>query len=97
MDKDKPFIVNTLRGWQRTQLKLLKEFVAHDFLNQTKISGASGCPAGSNALGGKITPLTRAGLIEKAGKDDDGQFVWKFNDKRADRKTIQDLLDEMDI
>ena len=92
-----PFNINTLRGWQRSQLKLLKEFVINKFLNQTKISGASGYPAGSNALGGKITALTRAGLIEKAGKDDEGQYLWKFNDKRADRKTIQGLLDDMDI
>lgn len=97
MDNDQPFIVNSLRGWQRSQLKILKEFITNDFLTQTKISGASGYPCGSNALGGKITPLVRAGLIEKAGKDDNGQFVWQFNEKKADKKTIQDLLDEMNI
>lgn len=89
--------VNLLRGWQRSQLKLLKEFVTNDLVSQTRLSGASGLRAGSHVLGGKMTALARAGLIVKAGKDDDNNWLWQLNEKRIDRKTVQNLLDEIKI
>ena len=94
---DNPFNLNLLRGWRRTELRLLKEFADHPTVSQTMISGASGLPAGSHALGGRITPLTRAGLILKSGKDDNGQFLWQLNEKKVDRQELLDMLDEMSI
>lgn len=97
MDKTEPYNLNLLRGWQRSQLKLLKEFATNVILDQTMLSGASGMPAGSHALGGKLTALTRSGLIMQAGKDDNDQSVWQLNEKRVDKTTLLDLLNEMKI
>lgn len=97
MDTETPFNLNLLRGWQRNELRLLKEFADHPTINQTMISGASGLPAGSHALGGRITPLTRAGLISKIGRDEGGQFLWQLNEKKVDRQELLDMLKEMSI
>ncbi|MFZ6035400.1 MAG: hypothetical protein ACOYUB_04645 [Patescibacteria group bacterium] len=89
--------INKLRGWQRSQLKILKEFVLRDIVPQTILSGASGYRTGSHAIGGSITPLTRANLIQKAGRDDKGDMTWQLNEDKVDRKTLGDLLDEIKV
>lgn len=96
-DESPLFNVKLLRGWSRSQLKLLKTFVTNSFVDQTLISGASGYHAGSHGIGGKITPFVRADLITKAGKDENGQMTWQLNEKKVDKKTIKDLLDDMNI
>ena len=60
------------------------------------LSGASGYRAGSHQLGGSITPLTRAGLIQKAGKDENGQ-LWQLNEEKADKQTLEELLESLKI
>jgi hypothetical protein len=88
--------LDLLRGWQRSQIKLLKEFAANNFVSQTRISGASGMVQGSHALGGKLTALTRSKLIEKVGKDENGQ-VWKLNDEQVDRQRLLDFIDKLGV
>ncbi|MBI3380261.1 hypothetical protein HY029_05900 [Candidatus Gottesmanbacteria bacterium] len=89
--------VNLLRGWQRSQLRLLKEFTIHDLVPQAKLSLVSGSRVGSHELGGKLTALTRADLIQKAGKDDNGQWIWQLNDEKVDKTEIQKLLESIGI
>ena len=89
--------MNLLRGWQRTQLKLLKEFALRPFIDQTRISGASGMRAGSHAMGGKLTALTRAKLIEKAGKDEQGKMQWQLNHEKVNRKRLLDFIDKLGV
>lgn len=95
--EEEPYNLKLLRGWNRSQLSLLRHFSNNVFISQTMLSGASGYPAGSHALGGKITPLIRANLILKAGKDDNGQMTWQLNEKQVDRQTLKDILDELKV
>lgn len=88
---------NFLRGWQRNQLKLLREFAVNRIISQTMISGASGMRQGTHALGGKLTALTRSNLIQKAGRDDNGQWTWQLNDEEIDRKRFLEWLKRLDI
>ncbi len=91
------FNVNILRGWQRSQLELLKVFADNVVVPQTKISVASGSPISSSAMGGKITPLVRNNLIIKAGKDDEGRFVWQLNEDIVERETLKDFIEKLGI
>lgn len=86
------FELNLLRGWQRSQLKLLKEFTLGDLIPQTKLSTASGSTVGSHELGGKLTALTRADLIRKAGKDENGHWVWQLNEPFINKEKLKDFL-----
>ena len=95
-DSDK-YNLNLLRGWKRDQLKLLREFAVNDIVSQTRISGASGMAQGSQALGGKITPLTRANLIKKVGRDGEGHYVWKLDEDTVNRKTLISYLDDFEL
>lgn len=96
-DDDKQYDLNLLRGWQRDQLKLLKEFSANRLVSQTRLSGASGMRQGSHELGGKLTALTRADLIVKAGRDENGQWMWQLNEDKVDRDRLQDFLKKLEI
>lgn len=96
-DDDKQYDLNLLRGWQRDQLKLLKEFSANRLVNQTRLSGASGMRQGSHELGGKLTALTRADLIVKAGRDENGQWMWQLNEDKVDRDRLLDFLKKLEI
>jgi hypothetical protein len=89
--------LDLLRGWKRNQLKLLREFAKENILFQTRLSGASGMTQGSQALGGKITPLVRANLIKKVGRDGEGNFVWTLDENTVDRKTLISYLDEFNL
>ena len=89
--------LSLLRGWKRDQLKLLKEFAENNIVSQTRLSGASGMASGSHALGGKITPLVRAKLIKRVGKDGEGQYVWKLNEDAVERKTLNSYLDDFEL
>ncbi len=93
---EEKYNINLLRGWQRSQLTILKEFTLAPFISQTRISNASGYPAGSNQIGGSITPLTRAGLIIKAGRDETGQ-LWQLNEERVEKTELQKLLESLGI
>ena len=95
--QDQKYNLALLRGWQRSQLKLLKEFTFKDLVPQTKLSNASGSPVGSHALGGKLTALTRADLIQKAGKDDNGQWLWQLNQDKVNKTELQKLLADIGI
>jgi hypothetical protein len=94
---DDKYNLNLLRGWQRSQLKLLGQFTKTVVVPQTMLSTASGSTVGSHELGGKITALTRAGLIQKAGKDDNGQWLWQLNEDKTDKETLKDFLKSLDI
>ena len=89
--------LNKLRGWQRDQLKLLKEFATKPLVSQTILSGASGLRAGSHALGGKMTALTRNNLITKAGKDKKESWYWQLNDDEIDPKELKKFLKKLGI
>jgi hypothetical protein len=91
------YSLDLLRGWQRSQLKLLGQFAKMTLVPQTMLSNASGSPVGSHELGGKLTALTRAGLIQKAGRDDNGQWLWQLNEQTTDRETLQDFLKSLGI
>lgn len=97
VDKSEKYNLTLLRGWKRNQLKLLREFAIQGTLSQTRLSGASGMRQGSQALGGKITPLVRANFIVKIGRDGDGNYMWKFNENTAGSKTLVRYLDEFDL
>ena len=98
LDDSSPlFDLNLLRGWQRSQLKLLKEFTNNRLLNQARLSGASGMRQGSHELGGKLTALTRADLIVKAGRDEKGQWLWQLNEEKVDRKRLLDFIEKLGI
>lgn len=97
VDYGDKYDLNLLRGWKRDQLKLLQEFAVNDIVSQTRISGASGMAQGSQALGGKITSLTRANLIKKVGKDEDGKYMWKLNELTVNKKTLIEFLDQFDL
>ena len=96
-NQDEKFNLQLLRGWQRSQLKTLKLFATNDIVPQTKLSGASGSPVRSHELGGKLTALTRADLIVKAGKADDGSWVWQLNENKVERETLLGELEKMKI
>lgn len=89
--------LNLLRGWQRSQLQLLKEFAANPLVSQTMISGASGMRQGSHALGGKLTALTRSELIVKAGRDDNGQWLWQLNEEKVERQKLLDFIERLGV
>ncbi|HSX49000.1 MAG TPA: hypothetical protein VLE44_01960 [Candidatus Saccharimonadales bacterium] len=91
------FNVNLLRGWQRSQLKLLHKFTVNNLMPQTLLANASGSPVGSHELGGKLTALTRAGLIQKAGKDDNGQWLWQLNEDKAKKETLKEFLESIGV
>lgn len=93
----KTFDLNLLRGWQRSQLELLANFASVNVVSQTFLSGASGLQQGSHALGGKITALTRSNLIIKAGKDNNGQWMWQLNEEVVSRDELQNFLANIDI
>lgn len=95
-DSDK-YNLNLLRGWKRDQLKLLREFAVNSIVSQTRLSGASGMASGSHALGGKITPLVRAKLIKRVGRDGEGQYLWKLNEDAVERKTLISYLDDFEL
>ncbi len=94
---DDKYNLNLLRGWKRDQLKLLREFAVESILSQARLSGASGMRQGSHALGGKITPLVRANLIKKVGRDGEGQYMWKLDENTVNRKTLVSYLDDFDL
>lgn len=96
-DKEKSYNLNLLRGWQRSQLKLLKEFTVNTLVSQTRMAGASGTAVQSHELGGKITALTRADLIQKAGKDENGQWLWQLNEQKIERQSLKEFLDSLHI
>jgi hypothetical protein len=91
------FNLDLLRGWQRSQLKLLGEFTIHDLVPQSLMGNASGTNVGSAELGGKITALTRAGLIQKAGKDENGQWLWQLNEQKVEKTDLKKFLDSIGI
>lgn len=95
--KDQEFNLSLLRGWQRSQLKLLKEFTVRPLISQALMSTASGATVGSHELGGKITALTRANLIVKAGKDDNNQSLWQLNEKKVEKTELQKFLESIGI
>ena len=86
-----------LRGWRRDQLYLLKELTERPLISQTMISGASGLRPGSFEIGGKITALARAKLIQKAGRDDNGQMLWQLNEELVDRKNLREFLETLNL
>jgi hypothetical protein len=96
-NRKREYSLDLLRGWQRSQLKLLGQFAKMTLVPQTMLSNASGSPVGSHELGGKLTALTRAGLIQKAGRDDNGQWLWQLNEQTTDRETLQDFLKSLGI
>ncbi|OGK11399.1 hypothetical protein A2954_06590 [Candidatus Roizmanbacteria bacterium RIFCSPLOWO2_01_FULL_37_12] len=89
--------LDLLRGWRRDQLRLLKEFTLRPLISQTLISTASGATIGSHELGGKLTALTRAELIIKAGKDDNGSWIWQLNEEKVEKETLKEFLDKIKI
>jgi hypothetical protein len=89
--------LNLLRGWQRSQLKLLGEFTVNSLVPQSMLANASGSPVGSHELGGKITALTREGLIQKAGRDENGQWLWQLNEEKTDKETLKGFLESLGI
>ncbi len=91
------FNLGLLRGWQRSQLRLLREFTIQNLVPQRKLSLASGTKVGSHELGGKLTALTRAELIQKAGKDEEGQWLWQLNEEKVKKETLKDFLDSIGI
>lgn len=96
-DSEKTYDTNLLRGWQRSQLKLLKQFTIQSLVPQTLLSNASGTTAGSHELGGKLTALTRAKLIQKAGKDENGQWLWQLNEEKLEKQTLKEFLESIGI
>jgi NADH dehydrogenase FAD-containing subunit len=72
--------------FKNTEVKLIKAEVT-DVDHKQKIVEA----------GGKITALTRADLIVKAGRDDNGQWLWQLNEDRVDRQRLLDFLEKLDI
>lgn len=95
--KREKYNLDLLRGWQRSQLKLLKEFATNQLLNSARLSGASGLRPGTHEFGGKLTALTRAKLIVKAGKDEQGQMIWQLNEDEVDRQKLLDFLKRIDV
>lgn len=96
-DDSSPLLdLNILRGWQRSQLKLLKEFASKPFISQLRLSGVSGLRQGSHEIGGKITALTRSNLIIKAGRDENGQ-VWQLNEDKVNRKRLLDFIKKIGV
>lgn len=96
LSAEEKYNLNLLRGWQRSQLTLLKEFTLYPLVSQSRMANVSGSPTRSHELGGKITPLTRANLIQKAGKDETGQ-LWKLNEERVEKTELQKLLESIGI
>lgn len=84
--------LSLLRGWKREQLKLLLTFTRESIVSQARLSGVSGMHPGTCELGGKITPLVRANLIEKVGRDKKGQFLWTLNERAVNRKALEEFL-----
>ena len=95
--KESEYNMGLLRGWQRSQLALLKQFAVIDIMNQTAMSFASGVRAGTSVMGGKMTALTRSKLIVKAGKDDDNKMQWQLNEEKLDRKKLLEFLDKLSV
>lgn len=94
---EEKYNIKLLRGWQRSQLKLLKEFTLTPLVSQSRMADASGSPVKSHELGGKMTALTREDLIVKAGKDDDGQWLWQLNEEKIEKTELQKFLESIGI
>ena len=92
-----PYNLDLLRGWKRSQLKLLSLFTKMDYVSQPYLARMSGSMVGSPEFGGKMTALTRADLIQKAGVDDDGYQCWQLNEDRVNKQTLKDLLESISI
>lgn len=90
-----PYDLNLLRGWQKTQLKILKNFAATP--NGIAAANASTSNLVGRNLGGEITPLTRSRLISKVGRDDKGNQLWKLNEKRVDKDKLKAILADMKV
>ena len=97
VDEDRKYNLELLRGWRRNQLRILQEFALNKTVSQVRLSGVSGVRAGSHALGGKITPLVRANLIRKAGRDGEDNYVWALNEDEVDREDLVTYLDHFDL
>lgn len=89
--------LNALRGWQKSNLGLLKVFSENIVVSPSMISGASGSPIGSQQYGGKLTPLVRNELIVKAYKDDGGSFAWQLNEDKVNRSELKEFLNKIGI
>lgn len=96
MDDSKLINLNSLRGWQKSQLELLKVFTENKVVSPTLILGASGSPIGFQQFGGKLTPLIRHDLIKKAYKED-GKFTWQLNEERVNRSSLSEFLDNIGV
>ena len=96
-DIETVFDLESLRNWNRSQLKLLKIFVRNDLVTQKMLAGATGMTPKSNALGGKITALSRSGLILKAGKDESGEWLWQLNDNKVKKDDLQLFLEKLGV
>ena len=92
-----PYDLNLLRGWQRDQLKLLRKLCDHKMVNGAQMANASGTAIRSSEFGGKMTALTRAKLMVKAGREKDGNNLYQLNEKKVERNKLSDFLKEMDI
>ncbi len=78
-------------------MKLLSLFTERPVISQVMMSGASGCRPGSFELGGKMTALARAKLIEKCGRDENGQLLWQLNKKKTALKELESFMKSMGI
>ena len=91
------FDLNLLRGWKREQLKILKKLATSTVVSQTMMANASGTAIRTPELGGKLTALTRANLMLKAGKSEEGQYLWQLNEEKIDKKKLRDFLERLGI
>lgn len=96
-DENAEFNLNLLRGWQRTQLRMLQELADKIVVPQSRLANASGSTVGSHELGGKMTALTRSELMIKAGKDENGQTLWQLNEDKVKRETLGDFLKSLHL
>jgi hypothetical protein len=66
-------------------------------VNGALMANASGTAVKSPEFGGKLTALTRAKLMVKAGRDTDGNNLYQLNEKRIYRITLKEFLEGLDI
>jgi len=97
IDGNEQFNLNLLRGWQRSQLRMLQELTNKVIVPQAHLANASGSPVGSHELGGKMTALTRSELMIKAGKDENGQILWQLNEDKVKKETLGDFLKSLHL
>ena len=91
---DKSVLESQLRKARVTTLTILNEFVNSPVITTKNLSNAT--PYRDEKLGGQMATLSRMGLIQGAGTDEDRVRRWQLN-PGIDKDWLKNLLNEINV